>query len=137
MKFPKSNAKTTLKTRPSTILIGSSPWNGRESKKQGNNQTYNDEIHIYADNISIILFRINHIIFSSLARISTISDNFLTDSKTLSSKTVVNSCSISVNSTVMFNESNFRSDRRSLLKLKALSSTSSLSYILLRILVSI
>ena len=45
----------------------------------------------------------------SLIRMVTSSSRFLTVSNTLSSNTVVNSCSILVNSTVIFKESRFKS----------------------------
>lgn len=68
----------------------------------------------------------------------TTSYKFLTDSKTLSSKTVVNSCSMLVKRTVMFNESRFNYFLKSWLKLNLLRLlTISLSYKILRILVSI
>lgn len=77
-------------------------------------------------------------IFGSLAKRVTISYKLLTDSKTLSSKTVVNSCSMLVKRTVMFNESRFNYFLKSWLKLNlSRLLTNSLSYKILRILVSI
>lgn len=77
-------------------------------------------------------------IFGSLAKRVTTSYKFLTDSKTLSSKTVVNSCSMLVKRTVMFNESRFNYFLKSWLKLNLLRLLIiSLSYKILRILVSI
>ncbi len=54
----------------------------------------------------------------SLIRMVTSSSRFLTVSNTLSSKTVVNSCSMLVNSTVIFKESKFKSFLMSWLNLK-------------------
>ena len=68
----------------------------------------------------------------------TISSRFLTDSKTLSSKTVVNSCSMLVNKTVILSESKFNYFLKSWPKLNLSSlGRNSVSYKILRILVSI
>lgn len=77
-------------------------------------------------------------ILGSLVNRVTISSRFLTDSNTLSSKTVVNSCSIWVKSTVRFRESRFNYFLRSWPKLNWSSlGMNSLWYNILRILVSI
>jgi hypothetical protein len=76
-------------------------------------------------------------IFGSRTKRVTISYKFLTDSNTLSSNTVVNSCSILVNKTVMLSESRFNYFLKSWLKLNLSSlSTNYVLYKILRILVS-
>lgn len=76
-------------------------------------------------------------IFGSRIKRVTISYKFLTDSNTLSSNTVVNSCSILVNNTVMLRESKFNYFLKSWLKLNLSSlSTNYVLYKILRILVS-